>query len=109
MEAAMKSKLRFFWNGIKGTDGKLQRCWFGVGILITYPAGTVGIYKRDYKPFSSEVKAIFSVRNDSDGMTDYFEKDRIYVTPDHPLYHVALDAAKKSEEHYEKRFAPRAA
>lgn len=78
--------LKFYYNGIKDNGGKLQKCSYSDGQLIHYPAGTITIYKRDYGPFSAGVQDAFKVDNDSDMQTDYFEKDRIRVMPEHPLY-----------------------
>jgi hypothetical protein len=38
-------------------------------------------------------------------MTDYFETDRIRITPDNKFYNEVVEAVKKSNEHNEKRFA----
>ena len=76
--------LRFFYNGIKASDGKLQRCWYSDSQLRNHPAGTITIYARD--SFSKEVCGEFIVENDSDMMTDYFEHDRIRVEPDDMHY-----------------------
>ena len=84
--------LKFYYNGIKDDGGKLQTCWYSDGKLINFPEGTITIYKRDYGHFSAGIAAAFAVENDSDLMTDYFEKDRIRVKPDHPLYQQVLAA-----------------
>lgn len=98
-------KLRFFWNGIKVGTGKIQRCSYSLGALLRHPAGTITIYGKEYWPgFSAEVRAAFTVENDSDLQTDYFEKDRIRVTPDHPLYSEIRAAWEAHEAHYAKRF-----
>ena len=44
--------LKFFYNGIKGSDGKLQKCWYSDGQLIGFPVGTLTIYAREYSHFS---------------------------------------------------------
>lgn len=91
--------LKFFYNGIKDSGGKLQRCWFSGSMLINHPAGTITIYKRDYSSFSDGVHAAFKVQNDTEIQTDYFEKDRIRVEPSHPLYALVLEALRASERH----------
>lgn len=78
--------LKFFWNGVKGSDGKLQRVFYSVGRLLSAPEGTISIYARDLGRFSDEVRASFEVQNNSDSMSDYFESDFIRVRPLHPLY-----------------------
>ena len=42
------SNLKFFYNGIKASDGKLQRCHYSIGQLKSHPAGTITIHARDY-------------------------------------------------------------
>ena len=97
----------FYWNGMKDAKGaQLQRCWYsdmGNSGSVTgrYPPNTISIYARDYGSFSQKVRACFAVENNSDGMTDYFEKDHIRVIPAHPLYpqvKAALEACKARSE-----------
>jgi hypothetical protein len=76
--------LRFFYNGIKADDGKLQRAWYSDAQLLHHPTGTITIYARG--SFTKEISEEFIVTNDSDLMTDYFEHDRMRVEPDDMLY-----------------------
>lgn len=95
----------FYWNGIKDAKGaKLQRVFYSTGALRSYPAGTITIYGRDYEGFSAKVCECFAVQNDSDTMTDYFEKDRIRVTPSHPLYAAVLAAHDAAAQRNSKRY-----
>ena len=91
---------KFFWNGIKGSDGKLQKAFYSDGQLTNFPAGTLTIYAKDYRRFYGDVAAAFAVENDSDSMTDYFEDDRIRVLPSHPLYPQVLAALKARAARY---------
>ncbi len=97
--------LRFFYNGIKAPDGRLQKCWYSDTPLRSYPVGTITIYARDYNRFSSEVRAEFIVENESDMMTDYCEGDSIRVEPNHPLYAQVLEALEKCKAHNARRYA----
>ncbi len=97
--------LKFFYNGIKGENGKLQRCFYSNGALLHHPEGTITIYSREYSRFSADIQAAFTVENASDSMSDYFEKDSIRVMPSHPLYSQVLAALKAMEAHNEKRHA----
>ena len=94
--------LRFFWNGIKAGDGRLQRCSYHGGALLNSPPGTITIYERGYRGFSSEIRQAFTVQNNSDIQTDYFEGDRIRVTPDHRLYDEVQAALAKRDAHTEQ-------
>lgn len=78
--------LKFFWNGIKDTSAKMQRCSYTDGKLLHHPEGTITIYGTDLHGFSNAVRAAFTVENNTDLLTDYFEDDHIRVLPDHPLY-----------------------
>jgi hypothetical protein len=98
--------LKFYYNGIKASDGKLQKCSYSIGNLIAkYPAMTITIRAKNYNSFSSEVAAEFTIKNDSDGMTDYFENDCIRVLPDHPLYNDVLAAAQKANARKDVQYA----
>jgi hypothetical protein len=81
--------VKFVWNGIK-VGGKLHRVFYSDVELRNHPAGTLTIYARDYKPLP-RIEGL-NVQNDSDSMTDYFETDRIRITPGN-LHHGAVLAA----------------
>jgi hypothetical protein len=99
-------KIKFVWNGIK-VDGKLHRAWYSVGNLNTlnYPADTVTIYGRDYKPLP-EIEGL-KINNDSDMRTDYFENDRVRVLPNNQHYPAIMDAVNQLKAHNDKRWAKR--
>jgi hypothetical protein len=100
----MENALRFFWNGIKGSDGTLQKCSYSGSKLTSYPAGTITIYGKHYRSFSAEVAAHFTIYDASDPATDYFADETIRVTPDHPLYAQVRTALLQHEDHYEGRY-----
>lgn len=102
------TNLKFFWNGIKGLDGKLQKASYSDGQLLNHPSGTLTIYagtrgNAGCSRFKADVRQAFAVENDSDSMTDYFESDRIRVTPDHPLYAAVKAAMEARTAHYANR------
>lgn len=100
----------FYWNGLKDAKGaKLQKAYYSDGALTRHPAGTLTIYARDYAHFSAQVHAAFTVENDSDLMTDYFDRDRIRVIPTHPLYPQVRAAFEAQEAHRAARHAKRRA
>lgn len=68
-------------NGIK-ENGKYHACYYSDGELINYPKGTITVYARTYDDLPKELNP----ENNSDMRTDYFEKDRVRIVPDHPLY-----------------------
>lgn len=96
--------LKFFYNGIKANGGKLQKAHYSKGNLVSwamekygYDEHTITIYARGYSGFSTEVRELFTIENDTDTMTDYFEKDRIRVKKDHPLYDQVLKGYEAQE------------
>lgn len=101
--------LKFVWNGIKGSDGKLQAASYSNGPLINYPAGTLTIYAKNYRRFSAEVAEAFTIENNSDSMTDYFEEDHIRVLPGHPLYDAVKAAVDAQTAHSDRMQAKRTA
>lgn len=90
------TSLKFFYNGIKVNGGKLQKATFDDCPLRSYPNGTITIRAREYSGFSVEIAEAFTIENNTDTQTDYFEKDKIRVVPSHPLYaEVAAATAKR--------------
>ena len=100
----------FYWNGIRDEKGApLQGCWYSAGTLTRYPEGTITIYGSGYGGFSAKVRECFRVENETDTMTDYFDKDHIRVIPSHPLYAAIRAAMVAQDEHRAKVAAKRAA
>jgi len=93
--------LKFMWNGIK-VDGELYKAWYFQGKLVNYPEGTFTIYAREYERFPKTDG--LNAENGADTMTDYFEKDRIRVTPDNKYYSDIVESFKKQEAHRQRRF-----
>lgn len=93
--------IRFYYNGIKVNGGELIKCSYHIGAP-GYDAETVTIYADGYGP--NLPREYFTVENDSDIMTDYFDTDRCEVKPDHPLYkyvrYAALKAATRGDRAY---------
>jgi len=95
--------LQFYWNGIKENGGQLQKAFYLDGKYVNHPDGTITIHARDYRRFSSGVRAEFVVENGTDIMTDYFEEDRIRVEPTHRLYADVRSALEKQKAHQKRR------
>lgn len=94
--------LKFMWNGLK-LDNKLFTAWYSLGSYTdskTYPQGTITIYAREYSDFPKIEE--LQIRNDSDSMTDYFEKDKIDVKPNNKFYKEVHEAYLKQEAHRQK-------
>ena len=81
--------LKFFYNGIKSSSGKLEKASYSIGPY-TPESGlsdeSITITAREYMRFSPEIQAAFVVANHTDTMSDFFDKDRIRVTSSHALY-----------------------
>lgn len=82
----MKTTVKLLANGIKN-NGDYIRC------LYTEKNGSILITARDYKNLPKELG---NVTNDSDMITDYFENDRVLITPTNKYYKAAKEAYKKA-------------
>lgn len=105
----MTQTLKFFYNGIKVNGGKLQKASYSAGGFRSHPEGTIAVYAREYTRFTGEIAEQFQVINETDSQTDYFETDRFYVFPSHPLYSQIKAATEALEAHYAKHRAKREA
>lgn len=74
-------KLKIGKHGIRH-NGEYHRAFYSKGTLFNYPAGTISVYAKDYKP----LPAALSPKNDSDYQSDYVVQDVARITPDHTLY-----------------------
>lgn len=91
------SNIKVLKHGLR-VDGKYIPCWYSDSELIgNYPKGTVTVYASSY---CDKLPADLRPENDTDTMTDYFEKDRARIYPNHPLY---ADIVKRIEEIRESR------
>ncbi|MEI6501593.1 MAG: hypothetical protein WCP21_11295 [Armatimonadota bacterium] len=99
--------VRFMYNGLKTEDGKLHKAWYSKGALKHHPEGTITIYGKRYRDMPN-VSGL-TVENDSDMQSDYFENDRVRITPDNPHYPAVRAAYDKQQAHIAKTAARRAA
>lgn len=97
--------LRFFYNGIKGTDGKLHKCSYSGEKLMNFPEGTLTIYNREAGPFSQEIQDAFGIENNTNIKTSYLRKDHIRVLVSHSYYLQVREALKKRNLHYSRLWA----
>lgn len=91
-------EIRFLWNGIK-VDGEFEKCWYspscGSDDCITIYADRYGVTRlRDLHA---------EVRNDTDCMTDYFEKDSCRIDKTSRYWDEVRAAYCKQEIHNIKR------
>lgn len=95
MNTTKTESIRFFWNGIKiNGENKLIRCFYSLDNSTRQPGPCVTIYAKGY---GAELpRDLFTVKNETDSMTDYFDTDSATLTPAHPLYKYARAAALKS-------------
>ncbi len=84
--------LRFTKDGIKDKSGKLEKINASIR-----NEGESNEYIRLYADnYGSSIPSIFYPENDTDIMTDYFEKDSCDVKPNHPYYnHLKVMALKR--------------
>lgn len=74
------SNIRVLKHGLR-VDGKYVPCWYSIGA--SKDETIITIYARNY---GSQLPAELKPENDTDMMTDYFEKDHAHINPGHPLY-----------------------
>lgn len=100
--------IKFYWNGLKVNGGKIEQYHLSRGGYTAQSGieeSTITIYvsrRNSSLRFSKAVHDFFTIKNDTDSMTDYFESDRINVSKDHPLYSQVLDAYNKQKDHQHK-------
>lgn len=87
----MISSIKFFYNGLR-LNGSRTLC--RVGYSLDLDAQTVTIYARSGETLPRE---LFTVENDTDLYTDYFDDDSTTLTPAHPLYKFAAYAAARAD------------
>lgn len=93
--------IRFFYNGLRLNGAKtLVKCFYSIDNTDRERTPAITIYARSGYHLPHD---LFSVENDTDFMTDYFDDDRAILKPEHPLYKfaraVALrDAVKRLEK-----------
>lgn len=84
--------IRFYYNGLKVNGGELIKCGYSA-----QKDGSVTIYAHGYG--AQLPREYFTVRNDTDVYTDYFDKDGATVDASHPLYKYVRYAASAAEKH----------
>lgn len=96
---APEKDVRFMWNGIK-VDGKLFKAHYSRCVLIGDTEESITVYAREYNHFPDigDVK----IQNESDMMTDYFEKDRMRIAKGSKWWNAAVAAMEKVAAHNAK-------
>lgn len=91
----IQKDIKFLVNAIK-SEGKRYRVHYSKGNYRKesgLPQGTITIYSKDY----AHLPKFLNPENDSDSMTDYFEKDRVRIKPSSPFYKDVDSALRKQE------------
>ena len=91
----MSIKLRRYY--CQNTDtGKKVRCWYSRGSLRTAP-DAVTIYAKSHCDSLADVFPPDRIKNETEILTDYFEKDRVHILPGDPLWNEACAMAATKE------------
>ena len=98
----MANEIKFMYNGIK-VNGKLVKGFWGKG---GYTNGAEFCFYAD-SYYSPELRELFSVRNDSDIMTDYHETEHVYFFPGDQNIEQVAAAYKKQELRRDERYLKR--
>lgn len=89
--------MKILQKGIK-ESGKFVSCYY-----YQNKNGQITVYANNYDGFGEEVQSMFEVKNATDTMTDYWEKDHFDVQEDHPLYSEFLIKINGYSSSWEKR------
>lgn len=102
----MKSPIKFNQYNVRNTaNGAVARVWYSVDNHVDGQPN-VGISCKDYGHALYDVFGESAeYKNDTDSMTDYFDKGRVYLRPGHPLYAAARARALAVEAKRAKRRA----
>ena len=88
--------IRFFYNGIKtSADKKLQKAFY-----YEHDNGNICVTCESYAGFSSEIEKLFAVIDNTDIMTDHFEKSRFIISPNDQYYVTAKKALLQGKLKY---------
>lgn len=88
--------IKFFYNGFKvGDDKQLYKAFF-----MQFTNGTICVTSEDYADFPKAIHDQFVVVNNTDIMTDYFEKDRFEIPTTHALFKFAKIAMLQNSLRY---------
>ena len=104
-QAALVDKVRFMAYYV--TDGQHKaKVHYSHGKLCNDSRDCVTLYAQGY---GSELSPIFgrSSENHTDTQTDYFDKDKVRIFDDSPLYPAALARAQANDAKREARYAKR--
>lgn len=86
--------IKFLKKGLK-YNGKYIPVRYSLGELINYPKGTITIYAREY---GNQLPPELRPENDTDGMTDYYDKDKARITPSNKYYGEIRKLMKSGDE-----------
>lgn len=92
----LKNEIRFLVHSV-AFEGKKAKVHYSQGSYTKesgIPQGTITIYAKDY---GKQLPKELNPKNETDFMTDYFEKDHARITPDSIYYNKVLKALQKAE------------
>jgi len=83
--------VKFQKHYIQNTETKKKcRVWYSLNNRVDGQKCVI-IYAKGYCDY---MEGIIDFKNDTETMTDYFEKDRVVIFEDHPLYESAREGAE---------------
>lgn len=101
--------IKFNKHNVTETETKAKaRVWYSLDNRVDGRA-CVTIYHKDYSDALYDVMGGEGYVNDTDSMTDYFEKGRVTLFADHPLYTAARKRAEANKAADDARYAKRLA
>jgi hypothetical protein len=82
------------YNGIK-VNGVLYKGHYSKGLISN--SETITIYAKDYSVDFPKIEGL-NIENNTDTMTDYFDKDKVRVDPINKFYKEVNEAYEKQQE-----------
>ena len=96
--------IKFNKHNVRNTEtGDKARCHYDFRVQRADGREVVVILAKDYGNQLGKVFADVDVRNETDMQTDYFEKDRVYLFADHPLFAAAKQRAEANAADWQRR------
>jgi len=92
--------IQFSYSGIKQDGVFFKGIWYW-GNITSSDKKVITFYATGYAPLPEKIRSFFSVENETDAKTDYFEGDKFRVEQSHPLFkRVAPEMIKTIQHQY---------
>lgn len=83
--------IKMMFNGIKVEKKLFRGNWH-----FNHNDGSISFYSKTYEDLPEAVRSMFTVKNATELVTDYFEKDHFTVAVGHEMYKAVAQACAKN-------------